>query len=115
MSETHRFRIVPSLTTLELIQDSPADYHSRTGALIVGDPDFGLVRYKGKKKNMSRLHCAGNEAAMIGRLLGVQPLLGQQATKQAVLERINSVMLKGEKLRFLLFALLAELLKKNTC
>ena len=80
-------------TTLELIQDSPADYHNQTGALIVADPDVGLVRYKGTKKNMSRLLCAGNEAAMIGRLLGVQPLLGQQATKQAVLERINSVSL----------------------
>ena len=93
LSETYRMRIVPSLTTLKLIQDSPADYHSETGVLIVGDPEVGLVRYKGKKKNISRLPCAGNEAAMIGRLLGVQPLLGEQATKQAVLERINSVSL----------------------
>ena len=91
--ETYRIRIVPSLTTLKLIQDSPADYHSQTGALIVGDPEVGLVRYKGKKKNMSRLPCAGNEATMIGRLLGVQPLLGEQATKEAVLKRINSVSL----------------------
>ena len=30
---------------------------------------------------------------MIGRLLGVQPLLGEQATKQAVLERLNSASL----------------------
>ena len=30
---------------------------------------------------------------MIGQLLGVEPLLGQHATKQAVLERINSVSL----------------------
>ena len=93
LSETFRIRIVPSLTTLKLIQDSPADYHSQTGALIVGDPDVGWVRYKGKKKNISRLPFAGNEAAMIGRLLGVEPLLGEQATKQAVLERINSVSL----------------------
>ncbi|XP_078370567.1 uncharacterized protein LOC144654329 [Oculina patagonica] len=93
LSETFRIRIVPSLTTLKLIQDSPTDYHSQTGALIVGDPDVGLVRYKGRKKNISRLPCAGNEAAMIGRLLGVQPLLGEQATKQAVLQNINSVSL----------------------
>ena len=53
----------------------------------------GLVRYKGKKKTMSRLPWAGKEAAMIGRLLSVQPLLGQQATKQAVLEKINSASL----------------------
>jgi len=30
---------------------------------------------------------------MIGRLLGVQPLLGQHATKQAVLDRLHSVSL----------------------
>ena len=93
LSETYRIRIVPSLTTLKLIQDSPAGYHSETGALIVGDPDVGLVRYKRRKQNISRLPCEGKEAAMIGRLLGVQPLLGEQATKQVVLERINSVSL----------------------
>ena len=91
LSETFRIRIVPSLTTLKLIQDSPAEYHYQKGALIVGDPDVGRVRYKGKKMKLSRLPCAGNEAVMIGRLLGVQPLLGQDATKQAVLERLPSV------------------------
>ena len=91
LSETFRIRIVPSLTTLKLIQDSPADYHSTTGALIVGDPDVGWVRHRGKKKNISRLPCARREAAMIGQLLGVQPLLGEHATKQTVLENINSV------------------------
>ncbi|KAL9986273.1 hypothetical protein ACROYT_G000390 [Oculina patagonica] len=35
LSETLRIRIVPSLTTVKLIQDSPADYYSQTGALIV--------------------------------------------------------------------------------
>ena len=93
LSETFRIRIVPSLTTLKLIQDSPADYHNQTGALVVGDPDVGSVCYKGRKTKFSRLHHARNEAAMIGRLLGVQPLLGQHSTKQAVLERLHSVSL----------------------
>jgi len=93
LSEKFRIRIVPSLTTLQLIQDSPADYHSQTGALVVGDPDVGWVRYKGTEMFVSRLTCAGREAAMIGRLLAVQPLLGQHATKQAVLERLHSVSL----------------------
>ncbi|KAL9950914.1 hypothetical protein ACROYT_G043486 [Oculina patagonica] len=75
LSETFRIRVLPSLTTLKLIQDSPADYHSQTGALIVGNPDVE------------------NEAKMVARKLGVKPLLGQQATKQAVLEVINSVTL----------------------
>ena len=91
LSETFRIRIVPSLTTLKFIQDSPAEYHYQKGALIVGDPDVGRVRYKGRKMKFSRLPCAGNEAVMVGRLLGVQPLLGQDATKQAVLERLPSV------------------------
>ena len=93
LSETFRIRIVPSLTTLKLIQDSPTEYHSQTGALIVGDPNVGTVYYKGKEKSVSRLRCAGNEAVRIGQLLGVQPLLGQQATKQVVLERLHSVSL----------------------
>ena len=93
LSETFRFRIVPSLTTLNIIKDSPADYHSQTGALIVGDPEVGKVLYKGKPKEITPLPCARNEAEMVGRLLGVQPLLGVYATKQAVLEAINSVSL----------------------
>ena len=43
LSESFRIRIAPSLTTLKLIQNSPSDYHSQTGALIVGDPDVGEV------------------------------------------------------------------------
>ena len=93
LSDIFKIRIVPSLTTLKLIQDSPAGYHSQTGALIVSNPDVGRVRYKGKIETVSRLPCAEKEAAMIGRLLDVQPLLGEQATKQAVLERLNSVSL----------------------
>ncbi|KAL9951647.1 hypothetical protein ACROYT_G044354, partial [Oculina patagonica] len=93
LSETFRIRVVPSLTTLKLIQDSPADYHSQTGALIVGNPDVGKVRYKGRLKFISRLPCAESEANMVGEKLGVKPFLGQQATKQAVLQVINSVSL----------------------
>ena len=94
LSETFRIRIVPSLTTLKLIQDSPADYHSQTGALIVGDPDVGDVIYNGRlNRNFVSLPGARNEAEMIGRLLGVESLLGKHATKEAVLQRIASVSL----------------------
>ena len=93
LSEFFRIRIVPSLATLKLIQDSPADYHNQTGALIVGDPVVGRVRYKRCRKTFLPLPCAREEAEMIGELLGVHPLLGEYATKQAVLERINSVSL----------------------
>ncbi|KAL9967512.1 hypothetical protein ACROYT_G025756, partial [Oculina patagonica] len=94
LSESFRIRIVPSLSTLKLIQDSPADYHSQTGALIVGDPQVGLVFYKGRLENLGKsLPCARKEAEMVGRLLGVEPLLGECATKQAVLEVISAVSL----------------------
>jgi len=94
LSETFRIRIVPSLTTLKLIQDSPADYHSQTGALVVGDPTVGEVIYRGRvSRKFVPLPGARREAEMVGRLLGVQPLLAQYATKQAVLQRLTSVSL----------------------
>ncbi len=86
LSEKFRIRFVPSLTTLKLIQDSPAKYHSQSGVLIVGDPDVGLPE-------CPPLPCAREEAEMIGRLLHVRPLTGKQATKQAVLQKIHSVSL----------------------
>ena len=93
LSDTFKIRIVPSLTTLKLIQLSPADYHSKTGALIVGEPDVSDVYYQGKILQLNPLPWARKEAEMIGRLLGVQPLLGKDATKQAVLESMHSVSL----------------------
>ena len=93
LAESFRIRIVPSLTTLKLIQDSPPDYHSQTGVLIVGDPHVGDVLYKGILQQISRLSFANKEAKMIGKLFGTQPLLGKQATKQAVLQNIHSVSL----------------------
>ena len=93
LSDTFRIRIVPSLTTLKLIQDSPADYHSKSGALIVGEPDVKDVYCRGEICQLIALPWARKEAEMIGRLLGVKPLLGEDATKQAVLERMHSVSL----------------------
>ena len=93
ISETHRIRIVPSLTTLKLIQDCPADFHSETGAVVVGDPKVGKVYYMGGERTFVPLHCARKEAEMIGELLGVQPLLGERAKRQEVLQAMNSVSL----------------------
>ena len=84
LSETHRIRVIPSLTTLKIIQDSPEDYHSNTGALIIGNP---------KVDWLPPLPGARKEAEMVGRLVGVPPLVEEKATKQAVLERISSVSL----------------------
>ena len=93
LSETFRIRIVPSLTTLKLIQDCPVDYHSQTGALVVGDPNVGEVCYDGHLYTPGRLPFAREEAEMIGRLLGAHTLLGEEAMKEAVLQRISLVSL----------------------
>ena len=85
LSETHRIRVIPSLTTLKIIQDSPEDYHSNTGALIIGNPKVDGP--------LSPLPGARKEAEMVGRLVGVPPLVDEKAMKQAVLERISSVSL----------------------
>ena len=93
LGDTFRIRVVPSLTTLKLIQDSSPDYHSQRGALIVGDPEVGEVLLKGRRRIIASLPCARKEVEMIGRLLGATPLTGDRATKEAVLDAINSVSL----------------------
>ena len=94
LSEKFRIRLVPSLSTLKLIQDSPADYHCQTDALVVGDPDVGVVIYREEvNKKFIPLPGARKEAEMVARQLGVWSLLGRDATKEAVLLRINSVSL----------------------
>ena len=93
LSDTFRIRYVPSLTILKLIQDSPANYHSQAGALVVGDPDVGTVMFQGVSKQFPRLPCAKREAEIIGALLHVQPLTEKHATKEAVLKKMKSASL----------------------
>ena len=93
LSDTFRIRYVPSLTVLNLIQDSPLNYHSQAGALVVGDPDVGTVMFQGVSKKFYRLPCAKREAEMIGTLLNVQPLTEKQATKETVLTKMKAASL----------------------
>ena len=87
LCEICKIRILPSLTTLKLINDCPADYHSDTGALIVGDPNVSRVT------RLKPLPAARQEAKEIADLLNASPLLGQQATKEEVLRNITDVCL----------------------
>lgn len=91
--DSFRIRIVPSLTTLKVIADSPQGYHSENGALVVGDPEIPLVKYRGSWHYLSRLPCARQETDMIGRLTNVKPLIGKEATKEEVLEQLSAVAL----------------------
>ena len=89
--ETFKIRLLPSLSSLRLIQNCPADWHSKTGALLVGDPWVQEVVYEGMTPK--QLQWAEKEVQMIGEILQTVPLVGKQATKDEVLTRISSVAL----------------------
>ena len=71
LSDSFRIRVLPSLTTLQLIHDCPADFHMKTGALLVGDPCFKDIIYQGRR--LVQLPGARKEVEMIGRILNVSP------------------------------------------
>ena len=91
LSDSFRIRVLPSLTTLQLIHDCPADFHMKTGALLVGDPCFKHIIYE--ETLLVQLPGARKEVEMIGRILNVSHLTGEMATKDEVLKRISSVAL----------------------
>ena len=91
LCETFRIRLLPSISTLRLIQNCPAEWHSKTGALLVGDPWVQEVVYEGM--TLEQLEWAEKEVQMIGEILQTEPLIGKQATKGEVLKRISSVAL----------------------
>ena len=86
LSEDIRIRTVPSLTSLKLITSSPKDFHSKSGALLVGDPCV-----KELAKPLPSLPYAKKEVEMIGGILKTPPLTGNEATKAEVLKRMTSV------------------------
>ena len=92
LSESFRIRVIPSLTSVKLIADCPADYHHKSGALLVGDPWVQeIILPYGRK--LQQLPFAREEVEMIGRILNTVPLTGRGATKDEVLKRLSSVAL----------------------
>ena len=92
LSESIRIRTVPSLTAFKLIAGAPDDFHSKIGALLVGDPCLKEVTNT-KGEPIAQLQYAKEEVEMIGKLLRVTPLTGRNATKTEVLKRLKSVAL----------------------
>ena len=84
LAEKHRIRVLPSLTIMKAIFDCPANYHNQKGAVIVGDPDVGSVLIKATQERVTitRLEHAYKEAEEIARMVGVSPLLGEEAPKK---------------------------------
>ena len=86
LSESFRIRFIPSLLSLKMILDCPADYHAKNGALLVGDPWVEEVKLK-------QLPCARREVELIAEILHTTPLTGKEATKDEVLKQLSNVAL----------------------
>ncbi|XP_044170358.1 tetratricopeptide repeat protein 28-like, partial [Acropora millepora] len=84
--ESIRIRIVPSLTSYELILSVPEGHHKKKGALLVGNPCL-----KELKKPLDDLPCAQEEVEMIASILKTTPLTGIHAAKAEVMKRMSSV------------------------
>ena len=89
LSETKSVRLGPSLTTLKLLKECPAEKHCKQGALIVGGPTPGKVMYRGKEMRFSKLPFARQEANMVGDVLGEKALTGSLATKDEFKRRLQ--------------------------
>ena len=84
--ESIRIRIVPSLTSYQLILSVPEGHHKKKGALLVGNPCL-----KELKKPLDDLPCAQEEVEMIASVLKTTLVTGIQATKAEVMKRMSSV------------------------
>ncbi len=93
LCDTFKIRLIPSLTSLRLIAECPDDYHSRSGALLVGDPWVEEVTNSKGEKFLDPLPFARKEVEMIGKILNVTPVIGKKATKREVLKELSSVAL----------------------
>ena len=92
LNESFSIRIIPSLTCLKMILDAPTDHHCKRGALVVGDPWVQEVVTDGAGK-LQQLSSARKEAEIIAAIVKTSPLIGSDATKEAVLSRLNNVAL----------------------
>ena len=89
LCESFKVRIIPSLTSLKILARCP-EFHSSSGAVVVGDPDVSDV-INSHGEQLQELPFARKEAQMIGQILNVTPLTGKLATKCEVLKQISSV------------------------
>ena len=91
--ESFRIRLIPSLTSLKMTADCHEEYHYTSGALLLGDPWVGgLINSRGQRL-LEQLEISKQEVEMIGEILKVPPLTGEDATKAEVLKRLGSVAL----------------------
>ena len=86
LCESYRIRLVPSLKSFKLIAGSPR-FNSKRGVLLVGNPN--LAEIVTEQPWHWDLPGAENEVKNIGRILKSEPLIGKDATKEEVLQRLK--------------------------
>jgi CHAT domain-containing protein/uncharacterized protein HemY len=84
--ERHTLSTAPSIQTLALTHDRAKQAKSTQRAVVVGDPKMPRLG----DGVLSALPGARQEAIAIAKRLNATPLLGEQATKSAVLAQIQS-------------------------
>ena len=99
--DRYAFRVMPSLLTMSLINQSAfnkkpvglgrADIH-RDGDrfCIIGDPSIPSFLHEGVEVSLGRLPHAAEEARWVAQALGATATLGTMATKHSVLEMLRT-------------------------
>ena len=92
LAETFAIRLIPTLNSSKVMATQrPEQHRSANNALLVDDPWVGGVRIKTKR--LQQLPSAKAEVEMIGKILNIDPLTGEAATKREVLSRLSSATL----------------------
>ena len=90
---TFSIQIMPSLLVMGILNGAhhtiPVTYDDET-TCVVGNPHIPTFKHNEEEWNLGRLPHATQEAKWISQLLGASPLLHEQATKDAVLNKVTS-------------------------
>ncbi|MCC5603806.1 CHAT domain-containing protein [Nostoc favosum] len=90
--EKHTILTAPAIQLLDYTQKNPERLNLSSlqsgDVLLVGNPTMPFVGIPPKR--LSPLPGAEKEARTIGQLLKIQPLIGKQATKSAVLQKLQN-------------------------
>ncbi|MEM1293618.1 MAG: CHAT domain-containing tetratricopeptide repeat protein [Cyanobacteria bacterium P01_H01_bin.162] len=88
--ERHTPLTAPSIQALSLTaQSRQRSLPARSNPLIVGNPTYAPIRLRDRQLELDPLPWAEQEARRIAELLGTEPLLGDAATKTAILQQFS--------------------------
>lgn len=88
--ERHTPLTAPSIQALSLTaQSRERSLPARTNPLIVGNPTYAPIRFRDEQLNLDPLPWAEEEARHIAGLFESEPLIGDDATKTAILQRFS--------------------------